>query len=34
MNEPMSLENLDKEYKDIMGNPIVQEEGKVSKVME
>jgi len=34
MNEPMSLENLDKEYKELVGKPVVNEEAKNAKVME
>jgi hypothetical protein len=34
MNEPMSLENLDKEFKDLVGKPVMYEETKNAKVME
>lgn len=30
----MSLENLDKEYKELVGKPVVNEEAKNAKVME
>jgi len=34
MNEPLTLEHLDKEYKEIVGSTATQEEQKNSKVME